>query len=352
MRRPYIDWLRGVAVLIMIHAHAIDSWTVAEHKAAPAYDWVLRLNGIGAPLFLFLAGVAVALAGSAGVRKHGDVARASWALQKRGWEIFGLALLFRVQAWLLSPGATLYGIFKVDILNVMGPAIAGAAWVWGRFRGDRARFLAMAAVTMGTIALTPWVRSSPAIASWPQPIAWYFQPMPGRFTLFPWAGLLFAGGAAGVMLARLTRPDEERRLVGWMTAAGALLFVASLVSAYFPSPFGVTEYWTTSASFYAARIGVLLFLLGVAHAWVAWRKMAWSPLLQFGHTSLFVYWIHVELVYGVIASPLKGNLPIAWAYVAFAVFTGLMLAASLAKDRVVARWKARGQHGAPTPASA
>jgi hypothetical protein len=33
-------------------------------------------------------------------------------------------------------------------------------------------------------------------------------------------------------------------------------------------------------------------------------------MLQFGHTSLFVYWIHVELAYGVIASPLKGNLPV------------------------------------------
>ena len=49
----------------------------------------------------------------------------------RGLQIWGLALLFRVQAWLLSPGATVYGILKVDILNVMGPAISGAALVWG-----------------------------------------------------------------------------------------------------------------------------------------------------------------------------------------------------------------------------
>ena len=43
---------------------------------------------------------------------------------RRGFVIWALALLFRVQAFVLSPGATLYGILKVDILNIMGPAIA------------------------------------------------------------------------------------------------------------------------------------------------------------------------------------------------------------------------------------
>ena len=145
MRRPYIDWLRGVAVVIMIHAHAIDAWTRPADKELPFYEWVVRVNGMGAPLFLFLAGLAVVLAAGAGQRRHGDVAKASWAVQRRGWEIFGLAFLFRIQAWLVSPGATLYGILKVDILNVMGPSIACAAWLWGRTTRDRARFAIFAA---------------------------------------------------------------------------------------------------------------------------------------------------------------------------------------------------------------
>lgn len=341
MRRAYIDWLRGIAVLIMIHAHVIDAWTRAEDKAWPSYEWILRLNGLGAPLFLFLAGVAVALAGSAGVRKHGDPARASWALQKRGWEIFGLAILFRIQAWLLSPGATLYGIFKVDILNVMGPSIAAAAWLWGRATTNRSRFLILAGATLTVIAVTPWVRASPLIAAWPQPLAWYFQPMPGRFTFFPWSGLLLAGGAVGVVLAATRSAEDERRAVGWVTAAGAALFVGAITASYFPALHARTEFWTTSASFYFARIGVMLVLLGAAHAWMDGRSVAWSPLLQFGRTSLFVYWIHVELAYGVIASPVKGLLPLGWAYVGLALFTLAMLAASILKDRVVAQWRSR-----------
>jgi uncharacterized membrane protein len=343
MRRPYIDWLRGVAVVVMIHAHVIDAWTRPADKTLPIYEWVLRFNGMGAPLFLFLAGVAVALAGSAGVRKHGDVARASRAVQRRGWEIFGLAFLFRVQAWLLSPGATLYGILKVDILNIMGPSIALAAWLWGRSTRDPGRLLLFTAATLAVVVATPWVRHAPAIAGWPAPLALYFQPAPGRFAFFPWTALLLAGGAVGTFLCQATTAEAESRLVGWLAAAGALLFALSTLTAQFPAVFGPTEYWTTSASFLGARVGLMSVGLGVAYLWVAWRRphADSSPMLQFGHTSLFVYWIHVELAYGVIASPLKGNLPLPFAWTAFVLFTWLMLIVSRWKDRVAARWRER-----------
>ena len=61
---------------------------------------------------------------------------------RRGLWIFGLAFLFRVQAWVLgwAPPRTL---LKVDILNIMGPSIAAAAALWGAFRSTRARVVAL-----------------------------------------------------------------------------------------------------------------------------------------------------------------------------------------------------------------
>jgi uncharacterized membrane protein len=76
----------------------------------------------GAPLFLFLAGVAIPLSAGSKLRKSGDIPAATRAVVRRGLEIFGLAFLFRLQAWILgwsSPRALL----KVDILNIMGPSI-------------------------------------------------------------------------------------------------------------------------------------------------------------------------------------------------------------------------------------
>ena len=70
LRRPYIDWLRGVGVLIMIEAHMVDSWTLLSERASPWYNKAMILGGIGAPIFLFLAGTAVALSATSKARRR------------------------------------------------------------------------------------------------------------------------------------------------------------------------------------------------------------------------------------------------------------------------------------------
>src|SRR3954453_205128 len=85
-RRAYLDWLRGIAVLIMIEAHLIDSWTGAPDRHTKLFEWSMVLGGFGAPLFLLLAGVAVSLsAGSKARRGAGDKA-AALAVMRRGLE--------------------------------------------------------------------------------------------------------------------------------------------------------------------------------------------------------------------------------------------------------------------------
>jgi hypothetical protein len=61
-RRAYIDWLRGFAVVVMIEAHTIDSWTEAPWRGTLVFWYHQLLAGWAAPIFLFVAGVSVALA--------------------------------------------------------------------------------------------------------------------------------------------------------------------------------------------------------------------------------------------------------------------------------------------------
>jgi hypothetical protein len=141
VRRHYLDWLRGIAVLIMIEAHTLDSWTRVADRTRPFYAWGLIIGGFGAPMFLLLAGIALALAARSRLRKGmvpSDVAARG---QRRGWQIFGLAFLFRLQSWLISGGPLRQVLLKVDILNIMGPSMIVAAWLWRIGRSDRARAL-------------------------------------------------------------------------------------------------------------------------------------------------------------------------------------------------------------------
>jgi uncharacterized membrane protein len=311
---------------------------------------------MAAPIFLFLAGVSVAMASASRARRTGDRRAAAWSVQKRGWEIFGLAFLFRLWTWVLSPGATLKGIFKADILNIMGPSIAAAAWIWGAVSHRRARLAVFGALACAFVFATPVIRHAGWVAWLPDPIEWYVRPFPklSVFTFFPWAGYVFAGAFLGEILTSATSPADEWRMNRWIALAGGALILAGYGASFLPSlyPPGHSDFWTSSPTYFFIKTGVLLVLMGAIYVYVqrpfsaAPRNPAWSPMLEFGRSSLFVYWIHVELVYGIFTWPIHKRLPIQWTLAAFVAFSALMYAATLLKCRVVANWKAKREAAA------
>ena len=146
-RRRYLDWVRGLAVLIMIQAHVLDSWTRIDARQSWQYAWSMIVAGFGAPLFLFLAGVSVGLSAGSRSRRLGDDRAAAVSVIKRGAWIFCLAFLFRIQAWVLGWGPP-RTLLKVDILNIMGPSICMAAVIWAAFRRPVQRSVALAGATV------------------------------------------------------------------------------------------------------------------------------------------------------------------------------------------------------------
>jgi len=56
-------------------------------------------------------------------------------------------------------------------------------------------------------------------------------------------------------------------------------------------------------------------------------------MIVFGQTSLFVYWIHVEIVYGFATYPLRHELSLLEWLVAYLCFTSLMLGVAMLWQR-------------------
>jgi uncharacterized membrane protein len=79
-RIGYLDWMRGLAVLIMIEAHVMDAWLLTADRSGTAYRNAVVLGGFGAPLFLFLAGVAIVLAAESKRRRLGSDSAAAAAV--------------------------------------------------------------------------------------------------------------------------------------------------------------------------------------------------------------------------------------------------------------------------------
>jgi uncharacterized membrane protein len=341
----------------MIEAHTLDAWTRAADRHSSAFETAIIAGGFAAPLFLWLAGVGVAFAATRAER----AGRGRWptaeALCRRGLEIFVLAFLFRVQAYLVSGGGVLK-LFRVDILNVMGPAIALTALLWAVSTRRAVRVAVYAFGAFAVAAATPLMRTASWVTVLPIWFQWYLRPAGEytTFTLFPWAGFVAAGAACGTILAAGQGDAHDRRANLALALIGAVLVVGGFAAAARPSIYPESAFWTTSPTWFAIRLGIMMMALAVMYvvaAALSRRGLACGWLERFGRSSLFVYWIHVELVYGYASWLWRGRLPLWGTGVAGTLFVVLMHAAVRFRDRVEEAWRSRPRQGpSSAPATA
>ncbi len=348
-RLLYIDWMRGWAVLFMFEAHIYPSWLRPELLTGRGYGWTRILAGYAAPLFLFLAGVGMAMAMVSAQSKGKSRPETRRNALKRGFQIFLAALAFRLQEYLLGGGPPA-NMLRVDILNCIGLCMMLAATLtWPAERGLLAKRAVLGALLV--MVLTPLAYRHPMPGWIPWPIASYLvDGLEYIFPLIPWGGFLFAGLAAGTLWARGLAPATEGRrswVMPAMLAAGALGVLGS--------------------GLWSGRVGAQGLLFGgdarrqvtclVAH--LGWMLVAaalgWAlqplanprrfgPVRQLGRTSLLMYWVHVELVYGHLAGDhgldLKRNLSFVEASIGLAGLTLLMLLLSVFRTRYLGAFRA------------
>ena len=95
------------------------------------------------------------------------------------------------------------------------------------------------------------------------------------------------------------------------------------------------DFWHTSPAFFLIRVGLLLAILSSSYAWCRWGPPEWgfSPLIQLGKTSLLVYWVHIEFVYGRLSILAKRAQSIGSASAGLLMIFLAMLALSLARTK-------------------
>ena len=322
----------------MIEAHAVDAWTRTSDRASAVYRDAIIAGGFAAPLFLWLAGLALVLSAASAARREGSRTAGMDLVCRRGLEIFILAFLFRLQAFIVTPGSHPVTLFRVDILNIMGLAIAAAGIVWGLAPSPRAAAVAYSALAALVAILAPIVRTTGAVDALPLWIQWYVRPAGEHttFTVFPWGGFVFAGAALGIVLA-YTRREVEGFVHACAASAGVLVVAIGFYTASLPTLFRGSSFWTSSPSYFSIRVGLLMLALAGLYALERMGRVvrpALGPLEYLGRRSLFVYWIHVELVYGYATWPLHQRLPLWGTAVAYVMFTTLLYGAAMFVDAI------------------
>jgi len=253
-RLAYIDWMRGLACVLMIQAHCYDSWLNADARKTALYRWSQELSTLAAPIFIFLAGVSFALVTERLRLKNTPEGQIFKTAIFRGAQIFGFGLLLRVQEFVLGyPKSPWTDLFRVDVLNILGISILLMAVFWRvtaaprslessagheathEVKNSRARTTTLSLCIAAIIALaTPplWTTHRPRFLPWMlesyiNGVHIFNVPQTWLFAVFPWCGFAFVGLAFGLFLfSDFAQKKKHRR---WPPSAQSALWLVSWV---------------------------------------------------------------------------------------------------------------------------
>jgi len=330
-RLAFIDWVRGLAAIIMLQGHTFHSFTKPELRDSGGFVLSQFVGGLPPAIFLFLVGVTLSFRLDSRERQGVPPLGRVWAGLRRAGYLLAIAFLFRLQLWLFGwPDSPWTDLLRVDILNAMGLAVAVLS-VMGLFTtADRVRLSAGAGLAIaGASPLVSQLNWSGA----PAVVKSYLAPDPQAFAFFPWGAFVAFGITAG-SIVRLLKPDQTERAMQWAALVGLGLVAAGQYFSSVPySLYARSDFWLDSPWQILIKLGAILLLLSFAYLWTRQQaaQSRWSWVRQFGTTSLLVYWVHIELVYGRWCWFWKENLTVAQSAAAALAVILLMLALSVLK---------------------
>jgi uncharacterized membrane protein len=343
-RLAFIDWTRGLAAVVMLQGHTFDSFTRTDLRNQSAFVFSQFLGGLPPAVFLLLTGITFAFLMDSQERQVSSAWKRIVAALKRSRYLFLIAFLFRIQLYVFGfPTSPASELLRVDILNCMGMAMLILAPMAVFTTRERIRLCTILGLFIA--ALAPVVSMiDPSHVPWM--IRSYFFPSYASFGFFPWASFLAFGMAAGSVI-RIVKPDEMQRAMLWMLVIGIGLGVGAHQLANTPySPYAKSEFWLNSPTLILIKLGVVLTVLALAFLWVnVGALQKWSLFRQLGTTSLLVYWVHIELVYGRWFGIWKQALSVSQVITYTVILIALMTALSVGRTR----WKSIRAFLRPAP---
>jgi len=272
--------------------------------------------------------------------------------------ILGLSMmLMGVLCWLTARNGPEVEVASVGAQHATPLLPQTSAVRYSRNFGIVGGFFSAVIVAMTTPPL--WTTHRPSFLPWPlesyiNGVHIFKEPQPWLFPLFPWSAFALAGLAVGFFLFS----DFAKRREGLAFAAlGATGIVACFLSALFDSSrvrlYAVYDYWHSNPDFLLMRCGILLLILFLVYACCRWglAQKGFSPIIQLGNTSLLVYWVHIEFVYGRFSILPKGQCSALKATGGLITIFLAMLGLSLVRT-TWKKWRVRASQKNPAGAAA
>lgn len=294
-RLPFIDGMRGLAVLLMIAVHVTDAFLAVAYRDGVWWSRVDILFGFVAPAFVFFSGVTLFIA----VRRRRESGRSLWALALRALLILALGYWLHIPSHSLplaleATPAQRARFFDCDILQLISVSMLFTLGLAALLRNPRRS--APVALGIGAVvaAVAPVVFASGFADSLPVSLFFYFSPA-GSFPLFPYAAYFLIGYGASAFLA-----DAAEKQLGPLTVSSVgvgMVFIGYLLHLLLLSSPPYDDFWGGSPAQFLFRLGGVLLITG-GMMWLGKFREKKTWLEEAGRASLAIYVLHLMLVYG------------------------------------------------------
>lgn len=280
------DWLRGLAVLFMVQCHAL-SLLKAEHQTEGLYRWLVRLDGLVAPAFIFSAGFSLALVQVRAAMAKGDRGPRIRRSLRRLFEVLGVATL--VNAIWFPIFEAPHRLWRLDILHCIGLSLLLALPL---LIGLGRRPLVLRWVTLA-MALAVFF-AAPLFERGAAPFDWLLnKTTDSQFPLLPWAGYVYLGASAGATAAHGSLRALLRWLLGLLGLGAALWALQRPLAGLYPPH----DFWVTNPANAAQRwtqVLVVVLVLFACEQRISRFATALPVrfLATFGASSMAAYFFH------------------------------------------------------------
>jgi uncharacterized membrane protein len=307
-RLIFIDVMRGIAVLWMIETHILNALIRSELRHGSLFGLLNISNGFVAVSFIFCAGCGFWLAA---MRKGDEYKRfepSLWVYLRR------LGLIILLGYWLHIPVLSLrkflgmdYNLqlifFQSDVLHAIVISSLASLLLLLIVRKQNILPYIFLALALIVGYFTAAVKTSNPLSYMPLPIATYFAGKPvSMFPLFPWAAYFFAGAGLTHFFMKTQNKTKLALILG--SICFIIMFVSFTTHEWTNYYWGLKTWWEGAPTHTIFRlsgtIGVFctLFLL---ERYYKGRQIG-EILRMCGQESLFIYVLHLMMVYGSVVN--------------------------------------------------
>ncbi|MBI1802967.1 MAG: DUF1624 domain-containing protein [Ignavibacteriae bacterium] len=310
-RHLFIDLYRSAVILLMLEGHVFRTFLPPDVQQTPFFQFHEFFHGLSAPAFLFGAGLTFVIS----TRKRWESYH-HWdePLARRVRRLLlvlclglGLHLPYFSFRKILLEGThdEILQFFRFDVLHCIGVGLLLLHALVFFFKTE-VRFYGLVLATTVTVCFaTPLMWDVDVVRMLPVPIAQALSGSHGSlFPLFPYVGFLFAGVIVSWEYLIASEQRRERLFMQKLLTIGASLIIVGILSDVVPIRiYPHYNFWFTSPSYFLIRVGALMMVVA-AFWYAAARTVAPKKVLTvLGIESLFVYVLHLLILYGSAMNP-------------------------------------------------